>query len=88
MLVKLTDSDWSDAVPVNGPALVQARTDGEVFVAWSLDGAAPIGPTEGLRLRDGERDVLGGLSAQFLHLRRGEGTAFAEVFIGPWYVAG
>ncbi len=88
MLVKLTDNDWSDAVPVDGPAMVQARTDGVIFVAWSQDGSTPDGPTEGLRLRDGDRELLGFVTSQQLRFRRGDGTAFAEIFIGQWSFTG
>lgn len=88
MLLKATSDDWSEAISVSGPAMVQARTDGEVYVAWSQDGAMPEGPTEGLRLHDGEREMLGFLTSQQLRIRCGEGTAFAEVFIGQWYFAG
>lgn len=88
MLLKLNDNSWSEAVPITGPAMVQARTDGAIFVAWSQDGAVPSGPTEGLRLRDGDRELLGFVTSQFVRLRRAEGTAFAELFIGPWVFNG
>lgn len=88
MLVQAKNDAWSEPIAIVGPVMVQARTDGEVYLAWSQDGAMPDGPTEGLRLRDGERELLGFLASQHLRVHRGEGTAFAEVFIGQWYFAG
>lgn len=88
MLVTPPIETWSEPIAISGPVIIQARSDGEIFVAWSLEGAMPAGPTEGLRLRDGERDMLGFLSSHYLRVRRGEGTAFAELFIGPWVCKG
>jgi hypothetical protein len=78
---------WSAPIsldPIGAGGMLQVRGTGDVYVFWSIDEETPASPKEGLRMRDGETHLFGYLPGQAVRLRKGEGTAYAEVFIGPW----